>query len=207
VNALERARSLIGRDRFADFEARYPSPSYAKYLDLDLWIPVNERRAKAIGLDDRRKRRVLDIGTGCGFFPFVCAGYGHEVVATDCARRPVIYREVTALLDVPVLDHDVQAFEHVPDFGTFDVITAFMVTLNGHCRTPWTADEWRFFIADMRSRLRPGGSIVIELNREPAPLDACYTPELRAAFVSMGADITGHWPHRYAADGHRLTFR
>lgn len=204
MTPLEQARALIDGDRFAGLMSRYPSPSYAKYLDLDLWIPVNERRARAIGLHRGRSRRVLDIGTGCGFFPFVCAG--HRVVATDSAQRPTIYRDVTALLGVPVIDHDVRALEPLPDFGMFDVITAFMVTFNGHGQTPWGADEWRFFISDMRSRLRPGGAIVLELNREPAPLDACYTPALRAAFVELGAEITGHWPHRPADDGHRLVF-
>ncbi len=163
-------------------------PNIAKYADVGYWIPVCEQRAQRLGLDRAPPRRILDIGTGCGYFPLVCRGYGHDVVAIDCAARHPFFRDVTQALGVAVIPHDVAPLVPLPPLDTFDVITAYMVTFNGH-ETPalWDAPEWRYFLGDMRSRLRPGGTIAMELNREPN--GQCFTPALRQLFSEYGAEI------------------
>jgi hypothetical protein len=207
----EHVMSRIDRDAFDVVRARHEggdTPSWiTKYLALDQWIEVNVRRAVALDLHRAGPRRILDIGTGCGYFPFVCRVLGHQALAIDHPDRSPAYRDVCRLLCVDVLDHEVVPAQPLPQCAPLDVITAYMITFNGHCTSPWGADEWLRFVTDARSRLCPGGSILLELNREPPPLNACYTPELRAAFVGAGAEITGHWPHRPDAVGHRLMFR
>lgn len=163
-------------------------PNIAKYADTAYWLGVCERRAVALGLDRSPTRRILDIGTGCGYFPLVCRGYGHSVVAIDCAAREPFFRDVTAALGVLVVPHDVAPLVPLPDLGTFDVITAYMVTFNGH-ETPalWDVAEWRYFLDDVRSRLAAGSVIAMELNREPN--GRCFTPALRALFSEHQAEI------------------
>jgi SAM-dependent methyltransferase len=50
----------------------------------------------------------------------------------------------------------------------FDLITAFWICFNRH-RQPdeWGAEEWRFFVEDALSCLRPGGRLVLDLNENP----------------------------------------
>ena len=176
-------------------------PQVAKYLDAERWLARCERRLRALGL--RRPSRILDIGTGCGYFPFVCRAHGHEVVAIDHPDRDPMYRDVTAALGIDVTDHAVTAREPLPSLGMFDAITAYMVTFNGHIVPPlWGVAEWAFLLDDLKSRLNPGGAIVLELNREPD--GRCYTPALESLFASRGARFTGSWPHRPTRGGHRV---
>lgn len=207
------AGARVDRNAFEAIRNRYADSTdaagMAKYLDLDAWIDVNVQRARSLGLGAGRSRRILDIGTGCGYFPFVAGLLGHEAIGIDRVRRSRMYGEVTELLGVTVYEHDVAPFSSLPalDRQPFDLITAYMVTFNGHGRAPWGVAEWQHFVADARSRLRGGGRIVLELNCEPPPMNACYTPELRDAFIAMGAEITGRWPHRPSPTGHRLVFQ
>lgn len=167
-----------------------------KYLDVERWLAVTARRIAALDLKPRS--RVLDIGTGCGYLPFVLALLGHECVATDCANRPALFRDVTKILGVHVIEHDIEPLVPLPDFGSFDVVTAFMVTFNGHQVKPWGVPEWRCFLDSCRAP-----RIVLELNREPPPVDSCYSPQLEMYFRSVGK-ITGHWPHVPEKGGHRV---
>ena len=99
--------------------------------------------------------------------------------------KPGIYRDITEMLGVHVVEHDVKAFERLPGFeslpgchGPFDVVTGFMVCFNGH-RTDhlWKVSEWSFFLDDITARMSPGGVICLELNRE---LEAVYEHLFRA---------------------------
>jgi SAM-dependent methyltransferase len=184
------------------------SGSPSKYLDLDRWIMINARRAVALGLAEvDQQRRVLDIGTGCGYFPLVCKHLGHEVVALDCADRGQLFRDVADLLGVDVVTYDVKPFAGMPSIGMFDVIGAFMITFNGHCSDAvWGSHEWYWLFNALEAMLRRGGTMVFELNREPSS-NVCYTPELESFFADRGGRFSGSWPHHPEPGGHRVVFK
>lgn len=166
-------------------------PQVVKYSDAARWLAVCERRALELGLDRSPPRRVLDIATGAGYFPFVCRGYGHTVTATDRVRRDRFYRDVTAALGIDVIDDDVLSFRPLRVPGTFDVITSFMITFNGH-RSPsvWGVAEWRYFLDDLETHLAPQGVIELQFNREPD--GSCYPPGVVGLLHRRGATIDRH---------------
>jgi SAM-dependent methyltransferase len=188
---LDRAHAAIDRDRFAAIAERYGTTPTGierreKYLGLDYWLEVNVRRAERLGLHIGPPRRVLDLGCGCGYFLLVCRLAGHEVLGVDRAERRSLFTEMRDLLGVPWAPHAITVGEPLPALGRFDVVTAHMVTFNGH-RAPnlWGPAEWSWLLGELDAP-----RVYLELNREPD--GTVYPPGLRAYFESLGAVIDEH---------------
>lgn len=188
-----RARIPAG---FAEIQARWASSdrpaSRVKYLDLDVWIPINLDRVAKLGLDVGPPRRVLDIGCGAGYLLFICKLLGHEVVGIDRPERETMYTQSREILGIPCVAHTVEAMKPLPDLGApFDVATAYMIVFNGHRSDDiWSAAEWQFLLDDIKAPL-----VHLELNEEPD--GHLYTDELRAMIEQRGGTI----------DEHRVTIR
>jgi SAM-dependent methyltransferase len=180
----------IDRDRFAEIAARYGSAvspeRREKYLDLERWIAVCLERVHRVGLDRGPRRRVLDLGCGCGYFLYVCKLLGHEVLGVDVPEERSMYTEIRELLGIPWIPHAIRAFEPLPDFGQVDVLTAHMVTFNGH-RSPnvWGPREWRWL-------LRAVGAPVVSLELNAELEGEPYPHGIREWFAAKGAKVDAH---------------
>lgn len=189
---LPQLRADICPQGFADLFHSHQGrvhPGRAKYLDLDTWLGRHVTHAEAIGLLDSPPRRILDIGTGNGYFPFICRRFGHDVVATD-VDSVELYDDLVSLLGIRRVVNAVETFRPLPDFGDrFDLVTAFNVVFDRiDDTTTWTPKEWGFFLEDLRDHvLRPEGQIVIKLN--PHRGRHQDVPALVSFFRSLGADV------------------
>ena len=160
-----------------------PGEEPPKYLELPRWIDANLRRVRDLELDLGARKRVLDIGSGSGYFLYICSLLGHDAVGIDLDNYPM-FTETTGLLGVQRSIWRVQEFVPLPDLGpNFDVITAHMICFNGHkSEALWGPREWGFFLDDLSRRLTRRGRIWLKLNRE---FDGtCYTPQLKEYFES-----------------------
>ncbi len=190
----------IDREKFQAIYDRHavedPGDAWPKYLDLKRWIRTNLQRVHGLDLDWGRRKQILDLGSGAGYFLFICKWLGHDVLGLDLDELPM-YGEMTAMLGVPRVIWRVNAFEPLPKFEhDFDLITAYMICFNGH-KSPalWGPKEWQFFLDDLETRLKPGGRIQLGFNRE---LDGEYYPvAVRDYFLERGAKI----------EDQRVTFR
>jgi SAM-dependent methyltransferase len=180
-------------DRYA---VENPGSGWRKYLDLKTWIGVNLRRVQELDLDWSRRKHILDIGSGAGYFLYVCQWLGHNPVGLDIDEVPM-YAEMIRALGLKRVLWRVNAFEPLPAFEhKFDLITAFMICFNGH-KSPslWGLDEWSFFLDDLGTRLHPGGRVRLGFNAEDD--GNFYTDDLRRFFVARGGEI----------DNNKVTFR
>jgi SAM-dependent methyltransferase len=185
----------IDADRFEAIRARHrdadPDPGSSKYLDLRVWVRVAVGRALGMDLHRRGTCDVLDLGTGCGYFPLVCRHFGHRARALDLADN-ALYNEMIELLRIDRTPCAIVPGVPLPRFETrFDWVTGFMVCFNNHERDDlWGPAEWEFFLEDVREhQLKPGGQLHLELN--PERDGRFMTPEVERVFVRAGASVRG----------------
>lgn len=169
----------IDRRRFEELQRRYAElvrtsdpEAPCKYLDIPLYVWVKLMLARELGLTKGSPRRVLDIGTGGGHFPFVCRFLGHDAIGIDIDYP--LYQDIAACLGVQRTIMRVEPGASLPDLGgKFDLITAYGVTFNDReddaegRRRYWSLKDWKFFFDDILvNQLRYPGALRLELNPE-----------------------------------------
>jgi SAM-dependent methyltransferase len=163
---------------------------WPKYLHTDHWLRVNIRRAQDLRLASRPgPLRILDLGSGAGYFLLAARQLGHSGMGLDIPDPPM-YGKLFELFGLKRVISEIKAFEPLPDLGErFDLITAFAICFNGHRRSDlWTSKEWAFFLNDLETRfLKPGGEIFLAVNAEED--GSFYAPALRRFFIERGAKI------------------
>ena len=191
----ERIIASIDREKFLAIKERHavenPGSAWPKYLDLKKWMEVNIRHVRDLELDYGRRRDILDIGSGAGYFLYICKWLGHRPLGLDIDEVPM-YPEMTRMLGLERVVWRINAFTPLPDLGRkFDLITAFMICFNNHNRPGlWGVPEWDFFLDDLARHLKANGRVWLELNRQR---DGSFmTEELREFFEKRGARIERH---------------
>ena len=180
---LNHLKEVVDSDEFALLQNRYVTPEYAalnlhpnpiKYLDLPHWILGKLNATMIAKLHETPPKTILDLGVGCGHFPFIASYFGHRVVGTDIELSPDLpeqelhlYDAICKLLGIEKLeDHKIEKFTELPDFGErFDMVSALMTNFNiNEDGTPWSVDAWRFFLTSLsKNCLKPGGKVLFLL--------------------------------------------
>ena len=137
----------------------------------ELWL-----RELKKGLPEGEHLRILDVGTGCGFFTVLLAKLGHQVTGIDLTPAMIEKARIIAAERNVQADFEVMDAEH-PDFpdGTFDVIVSRNLT--------WTLPHPAEAYGEWLRVLKDGGVI---LN-----FDADYGKEDLLGEL-IGAGIMGH---------------
>jgi hypothetical protein len=176
---------------FEQYKNTDPAPGFSKYLDAPTHVARAVRHARALGLHASPPRRILDIGSGAGYFPFVCRYYGHQATAMDIGTNEM-YVRLRALLDVPCIRHRIEAVQALPSDGAkYDWVTGFQILFDRRPdRTPWSRQEWAFFLGDLGLHLAAESRIFLDLNTFK-PEDADVLRDNLQYFREQGAEVDG----------------
>jgi SAM-dependent methyltransferase len=202
-NAFDRWRQPISQEKVLEqvnhaglerIRTRHAVPGerthWPKYLEAPRWIRLNIRRAQELHLKLRPKPlRILDLGSGAGYFLLVAKYLGHSGIGLDIAD-PEMYGEMFELFGFQRVIWEINAYQRLPDLGEkFDLVTAFSICFNGHKQSDlWGPKEWDFFLEDLYTRiLKSPGEIFLGMN--PEEDGSFYTPELKEFFLQRGARI------------------
>jgi hypothetical protein len=179
---------------FEEIRTKYANPAdkkgWPKYVDAGHRIELAIKQARSLQLDRRKPLRILDIGSGAGYFLFVCKQLGHSVMGLDLDWPPM-YAEMFQMMEMPRRVWRIEPFQPLPALGVrFDLLTGFAVCFNSHgSNAVWGAKEWGFFLDDVvKNVLAESGEIYFELNPEPS---GYYTPELAEFFGRRGGQVEG----------------
>jgi SAM-dependent methyltransferase len=193
----QRILETLNRAQFGKLRDQFPyrpgSPQINRFEDVVYWIEINVERAQDLWLDRAPPMRIVDIGSGAGYFLYVCKFFGHQVVGFDTDSEP-LFGATTALLKVPRVIGRIERQTPLPDVGgKFDLVTAHRICFHriGRVRdgAEWSPADWEFFINDIRTRFLNGnGRLLLDFNPRPDG-SSFFTPELRKFFLSQGARI------------------
>ncbi|MGI8841297.1 MAG: hypothetical protein ACR2F8_11050 [Caulobacteraceae bacterium] len=179
------------RDRLVDYDPKF----IYKYFDVCFWIKDKIERAKRLGLFDLSPLRILDLGTGAGHFPAVCAALGHEVIGLDV--EVPLYTDLARLMKVDRRIFRLSPGRPLPDLGRFDVITGVAVSFDSlgrdaqSVRRYWSLEDWAFLISHLsETHSRYPGRLYFELNFQVlADNTLRYHQRLLEACERAGAEI------------------
>lgn len=168
---VDRALNSVDPKQFNDFRQQYKDAEvagggYSKYLNLRTWFSQKLSYVYFLGLHRSRPLKILDLGTGPGYFPYLCSLYGHQVQALDLDTVPM-YNDMCRFFKVNRTTWRINPFEPLPNLGSkFDLVTAFMIKFNQHdLPDQWGIKEWEFMLDDLqKNQLNPGGRIFLDFN-------------------------------------------
>src|SRR2546430_16958333 len=110
----KRVIETIDPAAFEQIRRRYavenPGGHCRKYLDLDRWISINIRRIREIEPDLARRRHILDLGCGAGYFLYIAQLLGHSGIWLDVDFVPM-FSDVPRLLVVRPLVYRIRPFD------------------------------------------------------------------------------------------------
>lgn len=179
-------------------ELERDSASAAKYADYRLWLPFNIDRIASLSLHKSGPLRLLDIGCGPGYFLAAARACGHDVYGIDAPASFMsevekrVYAELLDALSLTARVSPMLVERFTPlklAYGELDLITAFWICFNCHRRDDeWGAAEWKYFVDDATSFLRPDGQLHLELNAHPERYGSLkwYDAETLQFFRSAG---------------------
>ena len=198
VNA-KRILATIDRNEIARIAEVYPRRPGARKLnawqDVSYWIGINVARAQDLWLDRSSPLRILDLGSGPGYFLYVCKFLGHSGLGLDIDDDP-FFGAMTKYFKVPRVISRIDPGTPLPELGEkFDLITGHRVCFHRITREPdgvwneWSPADWKFFINDIRTRfLKPDGRLLLDFNPR-ADGSSFFASELRSLFLREGAHI------------------
>ncbi|RJS94733.1 hypothetical protein [Salinisphaera sp. Q1T1-3] len=164
-----------------------------KYFNVRPWIVENIKRALRLGLDESRGARLLDLGTGFGYFPYVCEFMEHEAEALDIPGHS-LYDRIIDTLGIKRGQHRIMPFQPLPvPTRRYDYVTAYQVAFNRpDLHIAWGPEEWAFFINDvLDNQLTEGGRLHLELNWS-FKIGDWYDPASRQLFDRYHAHRLGN---------------
>jgi hypothetical protein len=160
-----------------------------KYVDIDKHFWIGLRRVYRLKLHRARPMNILDIGTGAGYFPYICNYFGHRTVAIDKDDVP-IFNDVTSFLRINRRVWKIRPFQKLPSFeNRFDLITAFRVCFDRHQgKNVWQPGEWDFFLRHLSNDLlTDNGQVFLDMNaREDGKV---WDEDLLRFFLHHGARV------------------
>ena len=164
-----------------------------KYLNYKFWLKESLIRFYKLGLHREEKKTILDIGTGTGYFPFICNEFSHAGFCLDVPDKE-LYDQITDSLGLIKFKRYIKSFEllKLNTNERFDLVTAYMICFNNHKQENlWSNKEWEFFISDLQDNyLKKDGKIFLNFNEESPGI--YFSSELLGYFKGMNYVVEGN---------------
>ncbi len=165
--------------------------SFEKYFNFkDNFIQLSLIRVAKLGLtNSKNKLEILDLGTGAGYFPFICNYYKNNCEAIDIAGNQ-FYDQSTEVLNLKKYHQEIFFNEDIVTSKKYDLICAYMICFNGHKTSKlWAEKEWSQFLISLISKnLNLNGRIFLSFNLEEDNMP--FSPSVKIFFESFADKVS-----------------
>jgi len=158
---LEDVYKAIVTPEFLDLEKSFMD-NVKYFSDKEKHIKRAWKYAKKLNLDELPRKRILDIGTGFGYFPKICSLLGHTAEGTNL-KNPlfnIVNRHMNVDACIRKMDD-----QRIFISGKYDIITAFQLCFHKNEGREWNAYEWEVFLRNAMDMLSKDGLLAFEVNR------------------------------------------
>lgn len=180
----------IDLDRYKTYVEKHQEYQGA-LVPIQYGLEFHLRNIYRLGLHRSNSMNILDIGPGCGYFPYLCNYYGHHVMTIDLDTNPM-YNDLSHFLGVNRKVWKVEAYQALPNLDMkFDIVTAHHICFDNHTEPDaWGEQEYTFFLKDLRdNQLTEDARVFLLLNRNKllsffTRIDTTYADGDRIYFLS-----------------------
>lgn len=137
--------------------------------------------AHYLELHKTKNKTLIDIGTGAGWFPYICKLYGHSCIGTDILNRDN-YQPIYDWLNLDVREELVYPYK---PFGLDDRVDYIVSLRSFFPNRPkiWEIDEWRYFFNDIKKNINETGGMYL----------GCNAGGTRGKYRDLSENDKSHW--------------
>lgn len=135
---------------------------YLKKDALEKYIQEKLSVAHYLNLHEAKNKKLLDIGTGAGWFPYICKLYGHTCIGTDILGRND-YDPAYRFLDIVVIEELVYAQKPIQIQDNFDYVVSLRSFFPNR-PTVWELNDWKYFFKNIQTIINDNGGLYLGSN-------------------------------------------
>lgn len=134
----------------------FKEPSLKKYIQEKLSV------AHYLNLHNTSNKTLIDIGTGAGWFPYICKLYGHNCIGTDELNRDN-YQPIYDWLNLDIRGDLVYSRKPFELTEKVDYVVTLRSFFPNRPKV-WEIDEWKYFFKDIIKNIKPEGGLYLGCN-------------------------------------------
>lgn len=135
---------------------------YLKKDALEKYIQEKLSVAHYLNLHKTKGKKLLDIGTGAGWFPYICKLYGHTCIGTDILGR-TDYDPAYKFLDILVIEELIYPHQPIQVQDKFDYIVSLRSFFPNR-PSVWELNDWKYFFNDIEKNIKDNGGLYLGCN-------------------------------------------
>lgn len=153
---------MLGEEKVYEVGDKTQNRYFRRDKPVRKWLREKLATVDFLKLNQTSNKRIFDIGTGAGWFPYICNLLGHECIGSDVPGRSD-YDPCYEFLKIDFSDILVYPYTKMNLPGKFDYITTHR-SFFPQRPAAWEKDEWKFFLEDAREHLNDDGGLFLGCN-------------------------------------------
>ena len=151
IEKYKKIEAIITEEKRNEIRNLYDNEESTSKYCRDFTINFLRASEHYVKLCPSGEENVLDIGTGCGFLPYIFKKNGHSVSTVDLPKVPTDYDQSIKIFELQKDKFEIKKNTPFLKYDRkFDIITCTQICFNNHkTEDLWNSNDWRYFLRDL----------------------------------------------------------